>query len=120
MHVILCENLQSSCPPTHPPALLTHPPTPLALQAMGEELQDQGPKIEALQQRTEAAGFSLKGVSQGAARLVGAAPRQRQRRSTDGGPSWAADQDAAAAAVARAAVAAAPTALKYGSMRQLQ
>ncbi|PRW32671.1 Synaptosomal-associated 25 [Chlorella sorokiniana] len=88
--------------------------------AMGEELQDQAPKIEALQQRTEAAGLSLKGVSQDAARLVGPAPRQRQRRGGPAAPSWAADQDAAAAAVARAAVAAAPTALKYGSMRQLR
>lgn len=80
---------------------------------MGEELHEQAPKIDTLQQRTDEAGLSLKGVSRGAARLVGPAPRQHKRSGTDG-PTWAADQDAAAAAVARAAVAAAPTALKYG------
>lgn len=100
--------------PTDPPTLPspTHP-----LQAMGDELQEQVPKIDALQQRTDAAGVSLKGVSRGAARLVGDAPRQRQRRGAAQAPSWAADQDASAAAVARAAVAAAPTVAKYGSMR---
>lgn len=79
---------------------------------MGEELEQQVPKVAALQQRTEAAGLSLKGVSRDAARLAGPAPRRR-----GGAAGWAADQDAATAAVARAAVASAPVARRYGSMR---
>lgn len=74
---------------------------------MGVELEEQNLKIEAMQQRTEEAGEGLKTVAKSAGKLVGREPRAARC-------SAGAEQDAAAAAVANAAVKAAPMAVRYG------
>lgn len=76
-------------------------------------MEEQAPKLEALQQRTEDADMGLRSMAKGAAKLVGPAPHPR-RRASSANPY--ADQDAAAAAVARAAVATAPVAAKHRSL----
>ncbi|KAL4432231.1 hypothetical protein ABPG77_005993 [Micractinium sp. CCAP 211/92] len=79
--------------------------------AMGAELEEQVPKVQALQERTEDAGMALRQVAGSAAKMAGRAPR----RQAEG--SWQGDQSAAVAATARALQASAPVARRYHGAR---
>ncbi len=78
---------------------------------MGAELEEQVPKVQALQERTEDAGMALRQVAGSAAKMAGRAPR----RQAEG--SWQGDQSAAVAATARALQASAPVARRYYGAR---
>lgn len=83
----------------------------LPSQAMGAELEEQLPKVQALQERTEDTGTALREVAGSAAKMAGRAPR----RQAEGG--WQQEQSAAVAATARALQASAPVARRYYGVR---
>jgi hypothetical protein len=77
--------------------------------AMGQELEEQAPRVADLHQRAEQAGAGLRAVAASAAKLAGQAPR-RASAST-----WRREQEEAAGVVSRAMVATAPLAARYGA-----
>ncbi|KAL4421488.1 hypothetical protein ABPG75_010779 [Micractinium tetrahymenae] len=79
--------------------------------AMGAELEEQLPKVQALQERTEDTGTALRQVAGSAAKMAGRA----LRRQAAGG--WQSEQSAAVAATARALQASAPVARRYTGVR---
>ena len=82
---------------------------------MGTEMDEQNVKVEALQAQTDDVGRGIQGISKSAAKLAGAALRRTAAKGSSSAAGWQADHAAARAAVTRAAVSSAPTAIRYGS-----
>lgn len=71
----------------------------LQQQAMAQEMEEQAPRLEALQLRAEDTEAGLRGAARGTAKLAGSAPRRSAATTAD---------QAAAQAAARLRAAAAP------------
>lgn len=76
--------------------------------AIGQELDEQAPNLDALQHRVEDTGEGLRSVASGAAKLAGSAPRRGTSAS-----SWHGERDAATQVVSRAMADTAPLVARY-------